>query len=195
MTGLTAVIPLDPVKAERSHAQPECLRADLARRIQEGALDALEELYRATSSDLLRLATRMSRDPAEAADTVHDVFVGLPAALQHYEERGQFGAWLRRVTARTVIQRARARTRSEERDGRYAADRPETSAASDGTVSAEDALARLPLSLRSVVVLKELEGMSHGEIAKTLGISATASRLRLWRGLEQLRHLLGEDRS
>jgi len=171
------------------------LGSGLAGRIQQGSLEALEELYRATSTDLLRLATRMSRDPSEAADAVHDVFVGLPAALRHYEERGQFGAWLRRVTARTVIQRARARKRAEERDGRYAADRPAICAPADGAVSAEDALARLPLSLRSVVVLRELEGMSHGEIAKTLGISATASRLRLWRALEKLRQLLGEDRS
>jgi len=167
----------------------------LAARVQSGSLDALEELYRATSADLLRLATRLTREPAEAADAVHDVFVGLPAALSHYQERGQLNAWLRRVTARTVLQRARTRRRAEARDGRYAADRPGTTAATDGAVTAEDALARLPLSLRSVVVLKELEGMSHGEIATTLGISATASRLRLWRGLEKLRHLLGEDGS
>ena len=165
----------------------------LAARIQSGSIDALEELYRATSADLLRLATRLTRDHAEAADVVHDVFVGLPAALRTYEERGQLPAWLRRVTARTVIQRARTRRRADERDGRYAAERPGNTAATDGAVTAEDALARLPLSLRSVVVLKELEGMSHGEIGRTLGISATASRLRLWRGLEKLRHLLGED--
>jgi RNA polymerase sigma-70 factor (ECF subfamily) len=169
------------------------LAPDLASRIQQGSLDALEELYRATAADLLRLATRLTRDPAEAADVVHDLFVGLPAALASYEERGQLPAWLRRVTARTVIQRARARRRADERDGRYAADRPAVTGAQDGTITAEDALARLPMALRSVVVLKELEGMSHGEIAKTLGISATASRLRLWRGLEKLRHLLGED--
>jgi hypothetical protein len=87
------------------------LAPDLASRIQQGSLDALEELYRAIGADLVRLAIRMTRDPAEAADVVHDVFVGLPAALARYEERGQLVAWLRRVTA-------------------------------------EDALARLPLSLR-----------------------------------------------
>lgn len=165
----------------------------LAARVQSGSLDALEELYRATSADLLRLATRLTRDPAEAADVVHDVFVGLPAALASYQERGQLLAWLRRVTARTVIQRARTRRRAHERDGRYAAERPGATAATEGVVTAEDALARLPMSLRSVVVLRELEGMSHDEIAKTLGISSTASRLRLWRGLEKLRHLMGED--
>lgn len=170
------------------------LAPDLASRIQQGSLDALEELYRALSADLLRLAARLTGDPAEAADVVHDVFVGLPAALSRYEERGQLAPWLRRVTARTVLQRSRARRRGAERDGRYAADRPGHTAASDGAISVDDALARLPMSLRSVVVLKELEGMSHGEIAKTLGISATASRLRLWRGLEKLRHLFGEDR-
>lgn len=169
------------------------LAPDLASRIQQGSLDALEELYRATSADLLRLAVRLTRDTAEAADVVHDVFVGLPAALARYEERGQLVPWLRRVTARTVLQRARARRRHEERDGRYAADRPAVTAANDGVITAEDALARIPLALRSVVVLKELEGMSHGEIAKTLGISVMASRLRLWRGLEKLRQLFGED--
>jgi len=137
---------------------------------------------------------RLTGDPAEAADVVHDVFVGLPAALARYQERGQLVPWLRRVTTRTVLQRARARCRHEERDGRYAADRPSASLPSDGTVTVDDALSRLTMSLRTVVVLKELEGMSHGEIAKTLGISTTASRLRLWRGLEKLRHLLGEDR-
>lgn len=171
------------------------LAPDLASRIQQGSLDALEELYRATSADLLRLALRLTRDPPEAADVVHDVFVGLPAALARYDERGQLVPWLRRVTARTVLQRARSRRRNEERDGRYAADRTSVTPANDAGVTAEDALARLPLGLRSVVVLRELEGMSHGEIARTLGISVTASRLRLWRGLERLRHLLGEDGS
>lgn len=166
---------------------------DLASRIQQGSLDALEELYRATSADLLRLASRLTRDPAEAADVVHDVFVGLPAALSHYREKGQLHPWLRRVTARTVLMRARARQRSQARDGRYASEVHATVPATDGNLSVDDALAHLPLSLRSVVVLKELEGMSHPEIARTLGISATASRLRLWRGLEKLRHLLGED--
>ena len=74
------------------------LAPDLASRIQQGSLDALEELYRAIGGDLLRLATRLTRDPAEAGDVVHDVFVGLPAALARYEERGQFVPWLRRVT-------------------------------------------------------------------------------------------------
>ena len=171
------------------------LAPDLASRIQQGSLDALEDLYRATSADLLRLAVRLTRDPAEAADVVHDVFVGLPAALARYEERGQLVPWLRRVTARTVLQRARVRRRNDERDGRFAADRSSVTPATDGAVAVDDALLRLPLSLRSVVVLKELEGMSHGEIARTLGISTTASRLRLWRGLEKLRHVLGEDRS
>ena len=166
----------------------------LAARIQSGSLDALEELYRAASADLLRLATRLTRDPAEAADAVHDVFVGLPAALGSYQERGQLDAWLRRVTARTVIQRARTRRRADRTrtaampPNGPAPPRPPTAPSPPKTHSLG-----CPLSLRSVVVLKELEGMSHGEIAKTLGISATASRLRLWRGLEKLRHLLGED--
>jgi DNA-directed RNA polymerase specialized sigma24 family protein len=65
------------------------LAPDLASRIQQ-VPRCPRELYRATSADLLRLAVRLTRDPAEAADVVHDVFVGLPAALARYEEQGSW---------------------------------------------------------------------------------------------------------
>jgi DNA-directed RNA polymerase specialized sigma24 family protein len=43
------------------------------------------------------------------------------------------------------------------------------------------------------VVLREIEGMSHREVAKALGISEAASRVRLVRGMERLRRLLREE--
>lgn len=165
----------------------------MARRVREGSLEALEQLYRATREDLFGLAYRLTLDEAEAGDVVHDVFVGLPDALRHYEERGQLLAWLRRVTARVSLQRLRANTRRSVRDGVYLSQRGGIAMSADIQLSVTDALARLPAGLRAVVVLKELEGMTHGEIAKTLGITAAASRLRLWRGLERLRHLWGEE--
>jgi RNA polymerase sigma-70 factor (ECF subfamily) len=58
---------------------------------------------------------------------------------------------------------------------------------------AERLLAALPEPLRAVVVLRELEGMSHAEIARALGISEVTSRVRLVRGLERLRRKLKEE--
>jgi RNA polymerase sigma-70 factor (ECF subfamily) len=49
----------------------------------------------------------------------------------------------------------------------------------------------LPLSLRSVLVLKEIEGYSHSEIGEMLGISSVASRVRLMRAMSRLRQTMG----
>ena len=54
------------------------------------------------------------------------------------------------------------------------------------------AVEALPDSLRTVVVLKIVEGYSHQEIGELLGISRGASEVRLSRALERLRRNLGE---
>jgi DNA-directed RNA polymerase specialized sigma24 family protein len=48
--------------------------------------------------------------------------------------------------------------------------------------------------LRDVIVLKEIEGYSHREVADLLGISVVASRVRAQRGLARLRRLLEDGR-
>src|SRR4029077_16448433 len=127
----------------------------------------------------------------DAEDVLHDVFVGLPEALGRYEERGSFGAWLKRVTARVALMRLRSGKRRRE-VGLYDAGRaePPDTAERDGLQAAVDTL---PDHLRAVLVLKEIEGYAHAEIGELLGISEGASRARLARALKRLREEL-EDR-
>ncbi len=167
----------------------------LTRRIRAGSGEALEELYRSAGARLYALAWRLTLNRADAEDAVHDLFVGLPRALERYRERGSFEAWLRRLLVRRALMRRRGEGRRAARDGAYAL---ETDRGAAGTVSgadgeAERMLAVLPEALRAVVVLRELEGMSHAEIARTLGISEVTSRVRLVRGLERLRRELKEE--
>ena len=51
----------------------------------------------------------------------------------------------------------------------------------------------LPDPLRDVVVRRELRGLSHAAIATELGISETASKVRLHRARAKLRTALGDD--
>jgi len=165
---------------------------DLARRIRAGSGEALEALYRSAGARLYALAWRLTLNRADAEDTVHDVFVGLPRALERYHEQGSFAAWLKRLLIRTALMRRRQERRRDARDAAYAVaaelDRSGTGPAPEG--EAERLLAVLPEVLRAVVVLREIEGMSHGEIARALGISEVTSRVRLMRGLERLRRTL-----
>ena len=120
---------------------------------------------------------------------MHDVFVGLPEALGRYEERGSFVAWLKRVTARVALMRLRSGKRRREvtLDDAAAQSEPGMASERDGL---EAAVNTLPDHLRAVLVLKEIEGYAHAEIAELLGISEGASRVRLTRALKRLRNEL-----
>jgi RNA polymerase sigma-70 factor, ECF subfamily len=170
------------------------LSQDLASRIQGGSESALEELYRGMGRRLLGLAFRLTLNRADAEDVLHDVFVGLPGALRRYRETGSFEGWLCRLVVRTALMQRRGEGRRLTRDMAYAQERL---AEPDGTApwigEAERLLRFLPPQLRDVVVLREIEGMSHREIANSLGISEAASRVRLVRGLERLRRILKEE--
>ena len=83
-------------------------------RTREGEPSALAQLYSRYSGPLMRLAWRLTRSKDDAEDVLHDVFVGLPEALRHYDERGTFESWIKRVTARIALSSIRARQRSRE---------------------------------------------------------------------------------
>jgi len=167
--------------------------ASLIAEARAGSPDALSALYLEHGVALFRLAYRLVGAREDAEDVVHDVFVGLPEALRRYEERGSFGAWLKRVTARMALMRLRCGKRRREVSLDDAAGQAEPPRASerDGLQAAVNSL---PDHLRVVLVLKEIEGYGHAEIAVLLGISEGASRVRLTRALKRLRHELESGR-
>jgi RNA polymerase sigma-70 factor, ECF subfamily len=154
--------------------------------------DAIAELYGRYGADLFRLAYRLTGTKEDAEDVVHDVFVGLPEKLERYEERGRLDAWLRRVTARVALMRLR----SGRRRPTIQLERVDASSESSGEpqLDLQAAVDGLPSHLRSVLVLKEIEGYSHAEIADMLGISGVTSRVRLLRAMRKLRRILGGTR-
>ena len=159
--------------------------------VRKGDLEALGALYDAFGTPLYRLAYRVTGSREDAEDVVQDVFLGLPEALGQYQERGQLGPWLKRVTTRVALMRLRTPDRRRE----VSLEAAEEVRAHDGDVVAttdlQSAIAALPDHLRLVLVLKELEGFSHGEVAEALGITVGASRVRLLRAVKALRRQLG----
>ena len=171
----------------RPYEKPEDLPdARLVAEAARGSPDALAALYSRYARELLALAYRLLQSRQDAEDVVHDVFVGLPEALRRYEERGSLGPWLRKITARVALmrlreQRARPVVELDERRARASTDGPETA------LTIEQALRALSPNLRAVLVLKEIEGFTHAEIATMLDISVGASEVRLHRALIAMR--------
>ncbi len=122
---------------------------------------------------------------------MQDLFVGLPMAVRRYAERGSFGAWLRTVTVRLALDRVRRRTRRHEVALDLAGEQTAVSETPEVRWDLEGAIAALPDDLRMVFVLREVEGFSHAEIGRLLGIRTGTSEVRLHRAMRALRRALG----
>lgn len=163
-------------------------RDGLVARVRAGDQAALGELYDRHAARLLRVAWRLVGSREDAEDVLHDVFVGLPEALRHYEDRGRCESWLVQCTARVALMRLRRQRRRPERaledgDDGIAASRPDLA---PELRELEERIQRLPEPLRTVFVLRQVEGLSHTEIAALLGISEGNSRVRLARAFTAL---------
>lgn len=169
------------------------------RLIAEAALgmpEALTELYERFAPSLLGLAIRLTGSRSDGEDVLHDVFLGLPEALRHYQERGALSSWLHRVIARVALTRMRIERRRREtsltaENQDAATPQPD---AFESTAPLERLIRALPDRLRVVFVLKEIAGYSHREIASLLGISTAASEVRLCRAAKLLRSQLRNER-
>ncbi len=165
----------------------QALRIDAARHGDEWAL---RELIQEFSPLVFGVALSITRNEADASDVVQDVFIGLPEALQRFDGR-RFAGWLKVVASR----RALMLLRSEKRRTKNTATAGQMSRGSleDQTLTKimlEQALEKLAPSLRHVFMLKEVEGLSHGEIAAAMGISENLSQVRLHRARRDLRSIL-----
>lgn len=179
-------------RSARQAVSEQPREAGLLREAVAGDPEALRRLYDRYADEVYRLAFRLTESSADAQDVVQDVFLGLPEALRSYAGEGQFEGWLKKVAARTALMKLRRqRMRREVPLSRFI----HLLAGGEGTptvdrMTLERAIAALPEGLRFVVVLREIEGFSHREIASVLGISQTSSEVRHFRGLRALRAYL-----
>jgi RNA polymerase sigma factor (sigma-70 family) len=161
-------------------------------------LPSWEEIVRAHSARVYRLAYRLTGNPHDAEDLTQEVFVRVFRSLSSYTP-GTFEGWLHRITTNLFLDSARRRQRIRfEGLGDEVAQRlpgTELSPAQawderhfDGDIQA--ALLGLPPDYRAVVVLCDIEGFSYEEIAATLGVKLGTVRSRIHRGRAQLRAAL-----
>lgn len=157
------------------------VRCRTIREAREGSEAALERLYTDYSRFVYRTAFRILLSDDEAQDAVQDVFVGLPEALRHFDERRELEPWLHTVTVRFVLMHMRAERRLKERHTRSVHQQTLTDRHPLDVIGFQETLGTVPHPLRLVFTLKEMEGYSNKEIAAMLDISAAAVATRLHR--------------
>jgi RNA polymerase sigma-70 factor (ECF subfamily) len=169
------------------HPTDRELVAQIVRRSDE---DAFRVLFRRFTPRLFALARRLlAGDEADADDVVQEAWVRAAGRLGEFGWRSSLSTWL----SGFVINCARERLRRRRPD---AAD-PETLEALPGPVGIaglaldlDAAIARLPDGYRTVLVLHDVEGYTHDEIATLVGIAPGTSKSQLFQARRAIRRAL-----
>lgn len=183
-----------PQQAARIPQQDE---AALVTRVVAGdraAFGVLVERYAAVAR---RVARAVLGNAEDADDAAQDAMLSALLKLDQYDPRRPFGPWLLRIVANAATDRRRRRTvrRAEPLDVGLTAGGPRPDTTVERRALGErlrQALAELPERRRLAVVLFDVEGYSHAEIAGMLGLPEGTVRSEVFHARRRLRALLGD---
>jgi len=146
---------------------------------------------------VFRLISRFFRMREDVEDLAQDVFLKVFARIDQVRPDENFPGWLARVTVNTCydeLRKARRRKLAMETYGPEMMHEPSVGPLEpDSFGKARLAVQRLDPKLRIPLLLKEVEEMSIEEIARTMGLTQTNVKVRLFRARKKLAAMLGED--
>ena len=168
---------------------------ELIARVVAGDRVAARDLYDLHAPKVYRLAFRISGDEDVARESTQDVFVRAFRTLPNFRGDAALATWLHRITVTVVSTALRKVKRARERE----VDLNEMHAASDfgntDPVLRERlyrAIDALPEIYRVTLIMHDIEGYKHHEIAQTLGVAEGTCKSRLSLARAQLREALGD---
>lgn len=156
-----------------------------------------DTLYEQHVGRVFAVCLRMCADRQEAERLTQDVFVRLWRRLDTFRGDSEFTSWLHRVTVNVVLEDMRSNKRRNAR-----VDIVEDPAVFEQGHAArldpveirmdlEQAIATLPPGARTALVLHDIEGYKHDEIARQLGVAVGTVKAQLHRARKLLRARLG----
>lgn len=163
------------------------IEAAILARAQRGDMQAFAELYRVYGRACFALALRLLGARPAAEDLVQEAFLKMMGTIGSYRGDAPFGTWLKRLVANACVDQMRRQRHTADLDAEtlFAQTAAPTQDA-DALLDADTLLARLPVRARAIVVLHELEGYTHTELAACFGQSESYSKSILARSLQYL---------
>jgi RNA polymerase sigma-70 factor (ECF subfamily) len=182
--------------------------ATMLAQMQAGVDDAFETCVRAYCNQMLIAARRILHNEDDANDAVQDAFLSAFKGIGKFKGESQLGTWLHRIVVNAALGRLRTRQRRPEKsiedllphfgEGEHQIDPPapwkpvsETSVLRQESCElVRHCINQLPESYRTVLMLRDIEGLDTEETAQMLGVSSVVVKTRLHRARQALRSLL-----
>lgn len=164
---------------------------------------ALNEIMARWRDKVGAFLLRMTGDPTVAVDLAQETFVRLYQSRERYRPTAAFSSYLFQIAANLARTHRRWRVRHptlplESGDG-LLIDPPDwrnlpdaVAASHERVLAVQEALAALPHDLRAALILFVFGDMSHAEVGATLGCTAKAAEVRIYRGRQLLKAYLAD---
>lgn len=178
----------------------EADESSLVKMAKQGDTAAFEQLYRSHCDRIYALCWRLcGGDAGLAEDLVQEAFVRAWNKLNLFRGDSKFGTWMHRLAANVALSDRRIRLRRIEREApmNESVERTAIGAADisqDLRNDLEQAIGELPERARTVLVLYDVEGYRHSEIAAMTGMAVGSSKAQLHRARKLVRKALNKER-
>lgn len=176
----------------------------LVERFKLGDRSAFDELVLRHQDSIYNLCRRMLGNAHDAEDAAQDAFLKAYRHLPEFQPDAAFATWLYRIAVNTCLDRTRKPVFASlfHRSGEgyeIMYDAPSPDPSPERLVEAKQldrslwrSLGRLSPKLRTVLILKEVEGLSYEEIAEVLDISLGTVKSRISRARDEVQELMQE---
>lgn len=168
----------------------------LAENLKDVGLAAFESIFHKYKGRIYSLCYRLVNDLSEAEDLTQEVFLQLFRKMHTFRGESSFSTWFHRLAVNTVLMHLRKKKdirqdALSEEDPALPANRaqPESNLNLD-KIGLERAIAELPQGYRTILVLHDIEGYDHQEVAELLGCSLGTSKSQLHKARMRLREIL-----
>jgi len=161
-----------------------------------GDMVAFERLYRTYYRRVYSRCLRMTKNVSESEDLTQDVFIHLFRTLKSFRGESSFTTWLHRLTVNAVLMHFRKQSRRPE--GMAVDIESSNNVASFKVqtlerISLDEGIRKLSPGYRAVLVLHDIEGYEHKEIAQILGCTEGTSKSQLHKARMRLRSWLAKQ--
>lgn len=182
--------------------------ASLAEGLKEGHPDAFEYMVRTFSGRMLAVTRRMLRNEDDARDAVQEAFLQAFRGGKQFEGGAMVSTWLHRIAVNAALMKLRKRRRKPEEsievllpafreDGHHVEQFTAWSEPVDVTLTRGEtsafvrrAIDELPESYRTILMMRDIDGLDTEETASLLGATTNAVKIRLHRARLALRSKL-----
>ena len=182
--------------------------ATLLNALRNGDGDAFELMVRTYGGRMLAVARGLLRHEEDARDAVQAAYVSAFTGLAAFKGGCQLSTWLHRIVVNTALMKLRTRRRKPEEsiepmlptfleDGHHAEDFTVWAGQADRLLETKEArtmvraaIAQLPESYRTVLMLRDIEEQSTEDVAVALGLTTNAVKIRLHRARQALSALI-----